>query len=110
MPGLLGLAYFCELAALIRRGSPPGTAQVREVMLRHGLVPVPGWVASPRVLISSDAPRQHVVPAAAQRGGGAPMPNPASIALRAISIAPRAQAAEASRCPPPAPTPDCYGA
>jgi hypothetical protein len=106
MPGLLGLAYFCELATLIRPGSPPNPAHVREVMLRHGLVPVSGWVASPRVLTSSDAPRQHVIPAA-QRAGIVPVPNPVSIAMRAITIAPRAQAAEASCCPPPAPTPGC---
>lgn len=41
-PGLLGPTYFRELAALIVPGSPPDPERVREVMLRHGLVPVPG--------------------------------------------------------------------
>jgi quercetin dioxygenase-like cupin family protein len=41
-PGLVGPVYFRELAALIVPGSPPDLARVREVMLRHGLVPVPG--------------------------------------------------------------------
>ncbi|UPY34999.1 cupin domain-containing protein [Sediminicoccus sp. KRV36] len=41
-PGVLGAAYFHELAALIGPGGPPDPALVTEVMLRHGLVPVPG--------------------------------------------------------------------
>ena len=40
-PGLVGPAYFREVAALAVPGSPPDPARVREVMLRHGLVPVP---------------------------------------------------------------------
>jgi quercetin dioxygenase-like cupin family protein len=40
-PGLVGPAYFQELASIIVPGSPPDPAKVREVMLRHGLVPVP---------------------------------------------------------------------
>jgi quercetin dioxygenase-like cupin family protein len=41
-PGLVGPGYFQELAALIVPGSPPDPARIREVMLRYGLVPVPG--------------------------------------------------------------------
>ena len=41
-PGLVGPGYFQELAGLIVPGAPPDPARVREVMLRHGLVPVPG--------------------------------------------------------------------
>ncbi len=37
-PGVLGPEYFRELAALARAG-PPDEAKMREVMLRHGLVP-----------------------------------------------------------------------
>jgi quercetin dioxygenase-like cupin family protein len=37
-PGVLGPEYFRELAALISKGPPDG-AVVREIMLRHGLVP-----------------------------------------------------------------------
>jgi len=37
-PGVLGPEYFRELAALIAKG-PPDEAAVREIMLRHGLVP-----------------------------------------------------------------------
>lgn len=37
-PGVLGPEYFRELAALIAAG-PPDEAKVREIMLRHGLVP-----------------------------------------------------------------------
>ncbi|MDB5591268.1 cupin domain-containing protein [Enterovirga sp.] len=37
-PGVLGPAYFRELAALVASGSPEPAA-MREVMLRHGLVP-----------------------------------------------------------------------
>ena len=38
-PGVLGPEYFRELAELIAKG-PPDEAVVREIMLRHGLVPV----------------------------------------------------------------------
>ena len=37
-PGVLGPEYFRELAALIAQG-PPDKAAVKEIMLRHGLVP-----------------------------------------------------------------------
>lgn len=37
-PGVLGPEYFRELAALVAAG-PPDEARVREIMLRHGLVP-----------------------------------------------------------------------
>jgi quercetin dioxygenase-like cupin family protein len=39
-PGVLGPAYFREIAALVA-GGPPDLARMREVMLRHGLVPAP---------------------------------------------------------------------
>jgi quercetin dioxygenase-like cupin family protein len=39
-PGILGPDYFRELAALIATGKPD-PAQVKEIMLRHGLVPAP---------------------------------------------------------------------
>lgn len=39
-PGVLGPEYFRELAALLVGGSPD-PAKAREIMLRHGLVPVP---------------------------------------------------------------------
>jgi len=38
-PGVLGPAYFREIAALVAAG-PPDPARTKEVMLRHGLVPV----------------------------------------------------------------------
>lgn len=37
-PGVLGPEYFRELAALVAAGRPD-PAEVREIMLRHGLVP-----------------------------------------------------------------------
>ena len=37
-PGVLGPEYFRELANLVAAG-PPDEAKVREIMLRHGLVP-----------------------------------------------------------------------
>ncbi len=37
-PGVLGPEYFRELAALVAKG-PPDEAAVREIMLKHGLVP-----------------------------------------------------------------------
>lgn len=40
-PGVLGPGYFRELGALVAQGAPDPAA-MREVMLRHGLVPVPG--------------------------------------------------------------------
>ncbi len=38
-PGVLGPAYFREIAALVAAG-PPDPARIGEIMLRHGLVPV----------------------------------------------------------------------
>lgn len=44
-PGMLGPAYFRELAALVDEavaaGRPPDPALIGEVMLRHGLTPAP---------------------------------------------------------------------
>lgn len=37
-PGVLGPEYFREVAALVASGPPP-EAEMREIMLRHGLVP-----------------------------------------------------------------------
>jgi quercetin dioxygenase-like cupin family protein len=37
-PGVLGPEYFRELSALVS-GGPPDEAKMREVMLRHGLIP-----------------------------------------------------------------------
>ena len=37
-PGVLGPGYFRELAALVAAGAPD-PARVKEIMLRHGLVP-----------------------------------------------------------------------
>ena len=39
-PGVLGPAYFREMAALIA-GGPPDLAKMKETMLRYGLVPAP---------------------------------------------------------------------
>jgi quercetin dioxygenase-like cupin family protein len=41
-PGVLGPVYFREMAALVAAGGPPDPARMRETMLKHGLVPVPG--------------------------------------------------------------------
>jgi quercetin dioxygenase-like cupin family protein len=40
-PGVLGPAYFREMAALLASGAPD-LAKMKETMLRHGLVPAPG--------------------------------------------------------------------
>jgi quercetin dioxygenase-like cupin family protein len=40
-PGVLGPAYFREIAALVADG-PPDLAKMKDTMLRHGLVPVSG--------------------------------------------------------------------
>ena len=40
-PGVLGPIYFREIAELLA-GGPPDPARMKEVMLRHGLVPAPG--------------------------------------------------------------------
>lgn len=39
-PGVLGPAYFREMAALLEGGAPD-PAKMKDTMLRHGLVPVP---------------------------------------------------------------------
>jgi hypothetical protein len=39
-PGSIGKAYFEEIAAVVNAGGPPDMAKVKEVMQRHGLVPV----------------------------------------------------------------------
>lgn len=38
-PGVLGPAYFREIAALLAKGAPD-TQRMKEIMLRHGLIPV----------------------------------------------------------------------
>lgn len=40
-PGVLGPGYFQEIAALVAAGAPD-PAQMKAIMLRHGLVPAPG--------------------------------------------------------------------
>jgi quercetin dioxygenase-like cupin family protein len=40
-PGVLGPGYFREVAALLSI-EPPDLLKMKEIMLRHGLVPVPG--------------------------------------------------------------------
>ncbi|HJU31313.1 MAG TPA: hypothetical protein VJ740_07660 [Hyphomicrobiaceae bacterium] len=39
-PGVLGPAYFREIASLLAAGAPD-PAKMKDTMLRHGLVPVP---------------------------------------------------------------------
>ena len=39
-PALIGPAFFRETAAIVNAGGPPDLSKLREVMLRHGLVPV----------------------------------------------------------------------
>jgi quercetin dioxygenase-like cupin family protein len=38
----LGAAYFREMAALLSASGPPDLAEVKDIMQRYGLVPVPG--------------------------------------------------------------------
>ncbi|MBR0659734.1 cupin domain-containing protein [Neoroseomonas oryzicola] len=38
-PGTIGRRYFEEMAELVSRPGPPDVAQMKAVMLRHGLVP-----------------------------------------------------------------------
>jgi hypothetical protein len=38
-PGSIGTAYFEEMADVVNAGGPPDLAKVKDVMLRHGLVP-----------------------------------------------------------------------
>ena len=40
-PGLIGPDYFREMAAVVNVAGPPDLAKVKEIMLRHGLVPAP---------------------------------------------------------------------
>jgi quercetin dioxygenase-like cupin family protein len=44
-PGVLGRSYFEEIAGLLAAGSPD-PAKMKEVMLRHRLIPVPPVAAS----------------------------------------------------------------
>jgi quercetin dioxygenase-like cupin family protein len=39
-PGVLGPAYFRDMAALLGHGGAPDPARMKETMLRYGLVPV----------------------------------------------------------------------
>src|SRR6202171_1182347 len=39
-PGSIGKTYFEEIAAVVNAGGPSDMARVKEVMQRHGLVPV----------------------------------------------------------------------
>lgn len=39
-PGSIGRAYFEEVAEVVKAGGPPDLARVKEIMQRHGLVPV----------------------------------------------------------------------
>jgi gentisate 1,2-dioxygenase len=40
-PGLLGPAYFYEMAEVINAGGPPDVEKLKEIMRRHGLRPAP---------------------------------------------------------------------
>ncbi len=40
-PASIGPRYFREIGALVNRGGPPDPASVKDIMLRHGLVPAP---------------------------------------------------------------------
>ena len=39
-PALVGPEYFEELAAIVNAGGPPDVGKLKQVMLKHGLVPV----------------------------------------------------------------------
>jgi quercetin dioxygenase-like cupin family protein len=39
-PGIFGPSYFQEVAAIINAGGPPDMAKLKEVLIKHGLVPV----------------------------------------------------------------------
>lgn len=39
-PGIFGPAYFKDVAAIVNAGGPPDIAKLKEVLLKHGLVPV----------------------------------------------------------------------
>jgi quercetin dioxygenase-like cupin family protein len=38
-PGSIGTAYFEEMADVVNAGGPPDLAKMKDIMLRHGLVP-----------------------------------------------------------------------
>jgi quercetin dioxygenase-like cupin family protein len=40
-PGALGPAYFRDMAAVLKGGAPDST-KMKDIMLRYGLIPVPG--------------------------------------------------------------------
>lgn len=40
-PALIGPDFFKEMASIVNAGSPPDPVRMKEVMLRHGLVPAP---------------------------------------------------------------------
>lgn len=44
-PGILGPAYFQDLADILAAGGPPDPAAMKAVMLRHGLTPAPPMTA-----------------------------------------------------------------
>ena len=41
-PGIFGPSYFKEVAAILNAGGPPDMAKLKEVLTKHGLVPVMG--------------------------------------------------------------------
>jgi len=40
-PAMIGADFFREMAAVVNAGGPPDVAKMKEIMLRHGLVPAP---------------------------------------------------------------------
>ena len=40
-PALIGPEFFREMAAVVNAGGPPNVEKMKEIMLRHGLVPAP---------------------------------------------------------------------
>lgn len=41
-PGIFGPSYFKDVAVVLNAGGPPDMTKMKEVLLRHGLVPVIG--------------------------------------------------------------------
>jgi len=39
-PGIFGPSYFKDIAAVVNVGGPPDIAKLKDVLLKHGLVPV----------------------------------------------------------------------
>lgn len=39
-PGIFGPAYFRDVAEIVNAGGPPDIARLKEVLVKHGLVPV----------------------------------------------------------------------